>query len=881
MKKWLAILSAVLMLLSCVPFTIATVSAAAPIENRLLSGDFETVNNCFWSFFQGSYPSASAALHGNTGAHLQGNGGWGALMEQTAQVTLGKAYHLEFWFKVLSNGFNWRLEQSDAEGLYETRWETAAEWTHVSYDFVASSQWVTLNFCGGGNGIPEQVYVDDVVLCPAVSSDFDGYITNGDFERGDDGGWTTYQYTASSADAALSGAYGAHLQGYGGWGALLEQGFPTKPNETYTVTFFYQVNQNGFNAQIKGSVDSQVLAADWFTATEWSMGELTFVADGDYAVLNFCGAGNGIPEDAYVDDVFIIASEEGLGDDLIDDGYNKWRRYGYVAWTETAAFESGVGIYAVGTGDGASLLKRTVATIEGAEYTLTFYYQNLNANSGFAFVVEDGIGGEILHRGVYSDDVWTQAEITFTAASATTVIRFAGAGHGVPEVFYLDEVVLFTYEEEPAPVQQIKNGDFSHDKALGWSVYQDTVITGYDESGNRGALLLGYGDWGALLEQGFFTTPGGVYALSFRYTVWSNGFNLQIVDGRDAGHTLNAGWFTANEWTEETILFTSASDTTRLNICGGGNGIPETAYIDDIVLTYLGEVPDLPDISYEELVVGETKEVTVPEELGMSFLLFTPAESGWYAFTSYGDRDTYILIADETGESAVFNDNDADGHNFRAVAYCAADTPYVMLLTTKEFSGTFEVAAEALLPAALFPAVTPIGYGDTLPVESEQAGVSQVFSFVPTADGTYILAAAGEEDTYCFLYDVDGEVVRMFDDEFTEEDDLNFAAVYDCKAGNTYYFVVGSYAEGSSSFTVELTAEKEPPTPDEPPVTYGDLNGDGAINNRDLALLQQYINHWDVQVDEAAADTNGDGTINNRDLALLQQYINHWDVTLG
>ena len=64
-------------------------------------------------------------------------------------------------------------------------------------------------------------------------------------------------------------------------------------------------------------------------------------------------------------------------------------------------------------------------------------------------------------------------------------------------------------------------------------------------------------------------------------------------------------------------------------------------------------------------------------------------------------------------------------------------------------------------------------------------------------------------------------------------------------------------------------------------VAYGDLNGDGNINNRDLALMQQFLNGWDVTPDEAAADVNGDGNINNRDLAMLQQFLNGWDVTLG
>ena len=66
----------------------------------------------------------------------------------------------------------------------------------------------------------------------------------------------------------------------------------------------------------------------------------------------------------------------------------------------------------------------------------------------------------------------------------------------------------------------------------------------------------------------------------------------------------------------------------------------------------------------------------------------------------------------------------------------------------------------------------------------------------------------------------------------------------------------------------------------EPLRTPGDLNGDGNINNRDLALMQQYLNGWDVTADESAADVTGDGNINNRDLALLQQYLNGWDVTL-
>ena len=61
----------------------------------------------------------------------------------------------------------------------------------------------------------------------------------------------------------------------------------------------------------------------------------------------------------------------------------------------------------------------------------------------------------------------------------------------------------------------------------------------------------------------------------------------------------------------------------------------------------------------------------------------------------------------------------------------------------------------------------------------------------------------------------------------------------------------------------------------------GDANGDGKINIRDLGLIQQHLNGWDVELDLTAADANGDGKVNIRDLGLIQQYLNGWNVELG
>ena len=62
-----------------------------------------------------------------------------------------------------------------------------------------------------------------------------------------------------------------------------------------------------------------------------------------------------------------------------------------------------------------------------------------------------------------------------------------------------------------------------------------------------------------------------------------------------------------------------------------------------------------------------------------------------------------------------------------------------------------------------------------------------------------------------------------------------------------------------------------------PAILYGDANGDGKVNNRDLGLLQLYLNDDDLgdkTFDLLAVDLDGNGKINNRDLGLLQKMLN-------
>lgn len=54
----------------------------------------------------------------------------------------------------------------------------------------------------------------------------------------------------------------------------------------------------------------------------------------------------------------------------------------------------------------------------------------------------------------------------------------------------------------------------------------------------------------------------------------------------------------------------------------------------------------------------------------------------------------------------------------------------------------------------------------------------------------------------------------------------------------------------------------------------GDADGNGRLNNRDLGLLQQYVNGFDVEICRDYCDMNGDGKVNNRDLGALQRKVN-------
>ncbi len=291
-------------------------------DGWLYNGDFEVGEATHWEIHQSSVVSRDAKKNGKYGLNLKGDGSYGGMANQTFTTEVGKIYLLSLWIKANTNGTNATVKDADGNKLAYA-WCNKIDWTYKEFEFTATSTATTLNFSGGGNGIAEDVYVDDIRVVELKDPSFDGYVYNGDFEAGSLVKWSSYQQTALSPSAAYSGNYGAHIYGDANWGGLLNQTIAVEAGKTYKISFWYRGWSNGVNFNVKDG-DTK-LVSDYFSfkySTGWKFFEATFEAG--YATslqITFSGsglatttAGAGTHDECYVDDIKV----ENLSGDEID-----------------------------------------------------------------------------------------------------------------------------------------------------------------------------------------------------------------------------------------------------------------------------------------------------------------------------------------------------------------------------------------------------------------------------------------------------------------------------------------------------------------------------------------------------------------------------------
>ena len=209
-------------------------------------------------------------------------------------------------------------------------------------------------------------------------------------------------------------------------------------------------------------------------------------------------------------------------------------------------------------------------------------------------------------------------------------------------------------------------------------------------------------------------------------------------------------------------------------------------------------------------------------------VIYVDADDG-YEF--YHDKWNAILAtAKVNGQPAEIENNNSENVYHQCITYtftCGAAQGYTV-------SGTVKSASDPDIPTTV--RLTKIGYSEP-DYEALIYGISAKYSFNSVENGSYTM--------------------------------------YVAKSGYSPVTLTVTVNGGAVNKDVTLKKPGE-----ELSYTPGDINGDKAVNNKDLTRLFQYLSDWDVEVNTDALDVNGDGSVNNKDLTRLFQYLSDWDVEI-
>ena len=567
--------------------------------NLVENGNFETGNTSGWEKHQSTAVSADAAYTGYYGAILKGNGGWGGMLNQTVAVTAGQSYQVSMWVKAVSNGVNIQIKDGGENGAkLGSEWFTATDWTYKTWSVTPTTNALFLNFCGGGNGVAENVCVDDIVVIKAP------LISNGGFETGDTSGWSCNSGTATIVTDAYSGNYALQLENPSAWGEACVRTIGVKANTQYEVSFkAKRVSGTGaFNLIICSPVSpwtkfTKISGQNWMAASDatdangWASYCCVYNSDEFTQMLIKFTSEADSAGSIILDDIEVTELKEPSFDGYLYNGDFEtgktapWNLYQSTAISEDAAASGEYGLYLQGNGGWGGMAYQDITTVPGEYY---YFY-------GFFNVVAAGTNIQILDQSTdtkltstwHSKSGWSLVKLSFKALGTTTRINFCGGGTGVAEKVYADDMFVTVVTANGSSFDgYIYNGDFEAGSTVNWNTHQQTMLsTKAAYEGTAGVIMKGTGGWGGTLNQTFNVDMGNTYKLSFWYKPISNGMNVQVLDAADSSKITSAYLSTGDgsDWMLYEKTFNVGYTTkVTLNFCGGGTGATEEMYIDNI-----------------------------------------------------------------------------------------------------------------------------------------------------------------------------------------------------------------------------------------------------------------------------------------------------------
>ncbi len=394
-------------------------------------------------------------------------------------------------------------------------------------------------------------------------------------------------------------------------------------------------------------------------------------------------------------------------------------------WSDNPAWRNGFLSFEELGEDHASVLKYTASSrplgltyldwidVEpNTSYTLTMDVKRVSSGNGRIALLDDNINDPAEFYTVSfssTDSEWKTYSITFNTGVYSRV-GFAIVDLGGSA--YIDKTRLFktadgiATEPEDAlrPVLKpiggetsvmemgevvvtdaIQNGGFESGSLSGYAPYQSTVISSQAAyKGAYGAHLKGDGSWGALLEQ--YNIPvenGASYTFSYWYKANASGANITLKGNTTAAQYAYA-WASVGEWTQVTATFTVSGDTTLLlNICGGGTGVAEDLYLDDVSLLKQGVGPDL-GVAF--LIELETVGATINERYVGDLTNAT--------VDVYDDDESYKLVemgALLTNKTSIANDLSLFNREYLDGGDRLVDVPAVKLYKVTDTTASYAV----------------------------------------------------------------------------------------------------------------------------------------------------------------------------------------------